>query len=88
MDETQRQMLINFVVNHARGMISKHLANVEIYLANPVGIGEHSDVMGAIEMELDNVAKYSDRVDVLVKYVKNVPEIILDPFDEGIIGPH
>ena len=63
----ERRMLINFVDNHALGMIAKHLIDVEIYLANPVGIGEHSDVMEAIEMELDDVAKYSDRIEALRK---------------------
>jgi hypothetical protein len=57
-------------------MIAKHLANVEIYLANPVGIGEHSDIMEAIEMELDNVAKYSDRIEALRGYVRNAAEIL------------
>jgi len=71
-----RRMLINFVDNHARGMIAKHLANVEIYLANPTGIGEHSDVMEAIELELDNVAKYSDRIEALRGYVRNAAEIL------------
>ena len=69
-------MLINFVDNHARGMIAKHLANVEIYLSNPVGIGEHSDVMESIELELDNVAKYSDRIEALRSYVRDAAEIL------------
>ena len=39
------------LLSHARGDMEKHLANVKIYLSNPVGIGEHSDVMKAIEDE-------------------------------------
>ena len=45
--------------------MEKHLANVKIYLNNPVGIGEHSDVMKAIEEEIAKVAYYRDIVDVL-----------------------
>ncbi len=56
---------------HARGMIAKHRANVEIYLSNPSGIGEHSDVMEAMEAELDLIAKYSDRLEALEKYIVN-----------------
>jgi hypothetical protein len=52
-------------------MVQKHRANVEIYLKNPVGVGEHSDVMGAIEMELDNIAKYDDRIEMINKYIKD-----------------
>ena len=50
---------------HARGDMEKHLANVKIYLSKPVGIGEHSDVMEAIEDELAKVAYYRDIVNVL-----------------------
>jgi len=56
---------------HARGMIAKHRANVEIYLSNPSGIGEHADVMEAMEAELDLIAKYSDRLEALEKYIVN-----------------
>ena len=47
------------LLSHARGDMEKHLANVKIYLNNPVGIGEHSDVMKSIEEELAQVAYYS-----------------------------
>ncbi len=53
---------------HANGEIQKHLANVEIYLNNPAGIGEHSDVIGAIQEELDNMAKWEDQISVIHKY--------------------
>ena len=36
-------------ITYYNGLIAKHKQNVEIYLANPVGIGEHPDVMAAIE---------------------------------------
>ena len=50
---------------HARGDMEKHLANVKIYLNNPVGIGEHSDVVKAIEDELAQVAYYRDIVNTI-----------------------
>jgi predicted DNA-binding protein len=42
--------------------------NVEVYLANPVGVGEHSDIMEAIEKELEEMAKYHDHIEVLKEY--------------------
>ena len=42
--------------------------NVEVYLTNPVGIGEHPDVMEAIEQELNMIAKYEDQVSVIKKH--------------------
>ena len=41
---------------------------VDIYLEKAVGIGEHSDVLEAIEKELEVVAKYDDQLNVLRKY--------------------
>ena len=44
-----REKLIKALIAHAQGDIQKHVANVEVYLENPAGIGEHSDVVEAIE---------------------------------------
>lgn len=51
------------------GQINKHKMNAEIYLNNPMGIGEHPDVMGALEEELGKVAEYHDLLEVLDKYI-------------------
>ena len=53
-----REQIINALIAHAHGDIAKHKANVEVYLTNPVGIGEHSNVLEAIEQELNMIAKY------------------------------
>ena len=65
-----REQMIKALLAHAQGDIAKHRANVEIYLTNPVGIGEHSNVMEAIEEELNMIAKYQDPIDVIQKYFK------------------
>ena len=66
-----RKELIKALLAHAQGDIAKHKANVEIYLSNPVGIGEHSNVMEAIEEEINMIAKYQDQIDVINKYFKD-----------------
>jgi len=66
-----RTQLINALKAHANGEIQKHLANVEVYLTNPAGIGEHSDITEAISVELDKISKYHDQIEVLNKYVLN-----------------
>lgn len=50
------------------GHIQKHKINVEIYLQNSVGIGEHSDLLEAIEKELNIIAEYDEQIQVLEKY--------------------
>ena len=50
-----REQLIKALLAHAQGDIQKHVANVEVYLTNPVGIGEHSNIVEAIEEELNMI---------------------------------
>ena len=69
-----RDQLIKALLAHAHGDIQKHVANVEVYLTNPAGIGEHSDITEAIETELNIIAKYQDQVDVINKYFKKKSE--------------
>ena len=73
---TMRETLIKALLAHAQGDIAKHRANVEVYLTSPVGIGEHSNVVEAIEEELNMIAKYQDQIDVLNKYFKCKPELL------------
>ena len=68
-EEYMREQLIKALLSHAQGDINKHVANVEVYLTNPAGIGEHSDITEAIESELNIIAKYHDQIEVLQKYI-------------------
>jgi len=63
-----REQMVSALLAHAQGDIQKHKMNVEVYLNNPVGIGEHSDIMEAIETELNMIAKYEDQVSVIKKH--------------------
>ena len=63
-----RAILIDAFLSHAQGHIDKHIANVEVYLHNPVGVGEHSCIMDTIEKELDEIARYQDQLDILNTY--------------------
>ena len=65
-----RANTINALRAYYQGQIEKHKANVEIYLQNPAGIGEHSNIVEAIEQELDIIAKYHDQIEVINKYFK------------------
>mgnify|MGYP001218991307 CR=1 FL=1 len=43
-------------------------ANIEVYLSNPVGIGEHPDIVGAVDTQIDAIAHAEDKLDVLFKH--------------------
>ena len=43
-------------------------ANVEVYLNNPVGIGEHPDLVSAVDEQIDKMAHAEDKLEVLNKH--------------------
>ena len=67
-----REKILKSQINYYQGLICKHQQNVEIYLNQPVGIGEHSDVMSAIENEIGEIAKAHENIEVINHYFLNV----------------
>ena len=65
-----KDKLIHATKSHLTGMFDAHIANVHVYMANPAGIGEHSDIIEAIEIELDKAAKYKDMLEVLKEHIE------------------
>ncbi len=55
----------------AIGNIKKAKMNVEVYLNNPVGIGEHPDVLGSIQDQIDVIAESQERLDVLYSFMND-----------------
>ena len=73
---------------HARGDLERAKTNILVYMHNPAGIGEHSDVVEAIQAELDKMAIATDRLDMIeeieyeVDYDDNISnDDLLAPFD-------
>ena len=63
-----REELIKASRIHFKAHIEKHRINVENLLNNSVGVAEHPDLMDSIEKELDLIAEYDDKLEVLNKY--------------------
>ena len=66
--------MINALRKKYEADIAHGKANVEVYLKNPVGIGEHSDVLGAVDEQIDKIAHAEDKLEVLNKHYGNHPE--------------
>jgi hypothetical protein len=65
-----RQQLIAASKLHYRAHIEKHRINVEVIMANPTAIHDHSDIMEALEKEVAQIAEYMDKLEVMEKYFK------------------
>ena len=66
-----REDILKNQITYYSGLIAKHQQNVEIYLNQPVGIGEHSDVMSAIESEITSIAQAHEKIEVINHYFLN-----------------
>ena len=65
---SMREDLIKASRLHFKAHIQKHKVNVENLLENSVGVGEHPDIMDTIEKELEIMAEYEDKLEMLNKY--------------------
>ena len=63
-----RKQTLEALRSQCKGNIDKARVNVEIYLHNPVGIGEHPDVLAAIQDQIDIIAHEEERLEVLERH--------------------
>ena len=57
--------LLKLLKLHLQGEVAKHKANLTVYFDNPAGIGEHPDILGAIDMEVERMAGVRDKIETL-----------------------
>ena len=57
--------------------IAEAEANIAVYIQNPAGIGEHSDIAEAVEAELDKIAAAQDRIDAIDQHFSSEDQMPL-----------
>lgn len=62
--------LLEALIKKLEGDIEVHKANVMVYVKNPAGIGEHSDIVESIEKEVDMIATAEDKIEAINKHFK------------------
>ena len=65
-NDVLQEIMIKAMKDHAVGHIAKHKMNVEIYLNNPAGIGEHPDVGGNPRIVEKVVRQLYNRFEVII----------------------
>ena len=63
-----KEQLKKACIKHAEGELERAKTNVMVYMTQSVGIGEHSDIVEAIQKELDTMAAAEDRIDMINKH--------------------
>ena len=60
-----RDDLLQASKKNFEAQIEKHRINIENMLNNSVGVGEHPDLMETIEVELEKMSNYQDKLEML-----------------------
>ena len=60
--------LIKAARMHAEGELERAKTNIMVYMNNSTGIGEHSDIVEAIQKELSTMGSAHERLEMLDKY--------------------
>jgi len=63
-----KQKIIEALIAHANGNIKKHVTNIDIFLENPAGVGDHVDLLGTILKEVKEISDNEEVINVLKKY--------------------
>jgi len=63
--------LINALRLKLEGEVAVAKANIEVYMTSSVGIGEHPDLVAAIESQFDVIANARDKLDAIDEFEKD-----------------
>lgn len=60
--------LIKAARMHSEGELERAKTNIMVYMNNAAGIGEHSDVVEAVQKELSIMGSAHERLEMIDKY--------------------
>ena len=60
--------IIDVLIKQCEAGIDRHKMNIRVLTEKRVGLAEHGDLIVTIEEELDKLANFEDRLEVLKKH--------------------
>ena len=60
--------MLDALTKKLEGEIAVAKANVDIYLSNAAGIGDHSDILEAIEIQIEKIATAHEKIEIINDY--------------------
>jgi hypothetical protein len=63
--------MLEALIKKLEGEIAIAKANINVYLNHSVGIGEHPDVVEAIETQVEKMAAAQEKIDTIRKFFIN-----------------
>ena len=62
MNGEMEKILRDALILKYEGEIAEAKANIKVYLVNPVGIGEHPDIIAAMDMQIEKMAHAEEKL--------------------------
>ena len=69
-----RDMILQAIKTKLLGEMNGHIANIEVMMTNPVGVGDHPTIIDTIDKELMALEHANGKLNVLVKYFERRQE--------------
>ncbi len=69
-----RDMILQALKTKLLGQMNGHIANIEVMMTNPVGVGDHPTIIDTIDKELMALEHANGKLNVLVKYFERRTE--------------
>lgn len=60
-----KELYIQSIFNQYMGLRDQSRADLEIYLTNPIGVGDHSDIGEEIKKKISEIDKYDSKIETM-----------------------
>jgi|TARA_X000001036_G_scaffold184261_1_gene174057 hypothetical protein len=60
--------LLEALIKKLEGEVAMAKANIDVYMKNPAGIGEHPDVVQAVETQIEVIANAEEKIETIRKH--------------------
>lgn len=69
-----RELVVNALKSKLIGQMNGHAANIEVMLSNPVGLGDHANLVDTVAKELQAMSDINGQLNKLVRYFEPAKE--------------
>ena len=69
-----RDMIVGALKSKLLGDVNSHIANIEIMITNPVGVGDHPTIIDTVDKELSALEHANGKLNNLVRFFERRKE--------------
>ena len=69
-NKVMRELLLGATIKAFEGELATHRANLQVYLNNSAGVGEHSDIIGEIKDLVQKIHDTNGCIEILINHTE------------------